>query len=284
LSELGQVVPQGVANASKLIALVEDPERTLPADAIPTLKVLVAALTQLEEEITKLDAEITRRAKENEGARRLMTEPGIGPLITTAIASLASPPDTFRRARDFAAWLGLVPRQHSTGDKQRLGATTKMGERSLRRLLVIGANSVIITPHTHASASRDGDSPVLADPLGQILEDEQIGTVTAGGVYDMRRCHKIIIERQAMPIIPVRKNSRLWKDDSPSARARSATLRATRYYSRAFWKRWTGYHARSRMKAKMGCLKSVGERIMARYLDPQQPHHTGSVSGMPRAV
>ncbi|MBU3032470.1 IS110 family transposase, partial [Paracoccus marinaquae] len=152
LSEFGEIVPQGAANASKLIALVEDPECTLPADAIPTLKVLVRALTHLEAEIGKLDAEITRRAKENEVARRLMTVPGIGPLIATAIATLAPPPDTFRRARDFAAWLGLVPRQHSTGGKQRLGATTKMGERSLRRLLIIGANSVIIKRHTHASA------------------------------------------------------------------------------------------------------------------------------------
>jgi len=152
LSEFGEIVPQGAANASKLIALVEDPDCTLPADAIPTLKVLVAALTQLEEEITKLDAEISRRAKENEVARRLMTVPGIGPLIATALATLAPPPETFRKARDFAAWLGLVPRQHSTGGKQRLGATTKMGERSLRRLLIIGANSVIIKRHVHAEA------------------------------------------------------------------------------------------------------------------------------------
>jgi len=144
LAEFGEIVPQVAANASKLIALVKDPECTLPADALPTLKVLASTLTQLEEEITKLDAEIARRAKENDVARRLMTVPGIGPLIATAIATLAPPPETFRKARDFAAWLGLTPRQHSTGGKQRLGATTKMGERSLRRLLIIGANSVII--------------------------------------------------------------------------------------------------------------------------------------------
>lgn len=135
LSEFGQVVPQGAANASKLIAIVEDPECSLPADAIPTLQVLVAALAQLEAEIAKLDAEIARRAKENEVARRLMTVPGIGPLVATALATLAPPPNTFHRARDFAAWLGLTPRQHSTGGKQRLGATTKIGERSLRRLV-----------------------------------------------------------------------------------------------------------------------------------------------------
>lgn len=152
LSEFGQVVPQGAANAPKLIAIVDDPESGLPADAVPTLKVLITALTQLEAEIVKLDAEIARRAKENDVARRLMTVPGIGPLIATAIATLAPPPETFRKARDFAAWLGLTPRQHSTGGKQRLGATTKMGERSLRRLLIIGANSVIIKRHVHAEA------------------------------------------------------------------------------------------------------------------------------------
>ena len=141
LSEFGQIVPQGAANASKLVTLVEAPESGLPADAIPTLQVLIAALAHLEAEIGKLDAEIARRARETEVARRLMTVPGIGPLIATAIATLAPPPETFRKARDFAAWLGLTPRQHSTGGKQRLGATSKMGERSLRRLLIIGARA-----------------------------------------------------------------------------------------------------------------------------------------------
>lgn len=152
LGEFGQIVPQGAANAARLIAIVEDPDSGLPADAIATLKVLVAALAHLETEIGKLDAEIARRAKENEMALRLMTIPEIGPLIATAITVLAPPPETFRKARDFAAWLGLTPQQHSTRGKQRLGATTKMGERSLRRLLIIGANSVIIKRHIHAAA------------------------------------------------------------------------------------------------------------------------------------
>lgn len=152
LTEFGQIVPQGAANAARLIAIVEDPDNGLPADAVATLTVLVAALSHLEAEIGMLNAEIERRAREDVVARRLMTVPGIGPLIATAIAVLAPPPETFRKARDFAAWLGLVPRQHSTGGKQRLGATTKMGERSLRRLLIIGANSVIIKRHVHASA------------------------------------------------------------------------------------------------------------------------------------
>ena len=152
-TEFGRIVPQGAANAARLIAIVEDPESGLPADAGSILKTPIATLPQLKAEIGKLDAEIAKRAKENDVARRLMTVPGIGPLIATAIATLAPPPDSFRKARDFAAWLGLVPRQHCTGGgQQRLGATTRMGERSLRRLLIIGANSVVIKRSVHREA------------------------------------------------------------------------------------------------------------------------------------
>ena len=152
LTEFGEVVPKGAANAGRLIAITEDPASGLPEEARATLLVLIETKTRLDDQIAKLNAEISRRAKENEVARRLMTIPGIGPLIATALVALAPPPETFRRGRDFAAWLGLVPRQHSTGGKQRLGATTKMGERSLRRLLIIGANSVIIKRHVHPMA------------------------------------------------------------------------------------------------------------------------------------
>ena len=152
LTEFGEVVPQGAANAGRLIAIVEDAANGLPEEARATLLVLIETKIRLDDQIAKLNAEISRRAKENEVARRLMTIPGIGPLIATALVALAPPAETFRRGRDFAAWLGLVPRQHSTGGKQRLGATTKMGERSLRRLLIIGANSVIIKQHVHPMA------------------------------------------------------------------------------------------------------------------------------------
>lgn len=152
LTEFAQVVPKGSANVARLVKLVLDPDSGLPAQALATLKVLVDAMAGLDVQIARLDAEIRLRAKENEVARRLMTIPGIGPLIATAISVLAPPPEMFRRGRDFAAWLGLVPRQHSTGGKQRLGATTKMGERSLRRLLILGANSVIIKRHVHPAA------------------------------------------------------------------------------------------------------------------------------------
>lgn len=85
---------------------------------------------------------IARRAKEDAVARRLMTIPGIGAVTATALVSLAPPPESFRRGRDFAAWLGLTPLQQSSGGKERLGRTSKMGERTLRRLLIIGASAV----------------------------------------------------------------------------------------------------------------------------------------------
>jgi transposase len=104
---------QGAANASKLIAIVEDPECGLPTVVIPTLKVRTSALTQLEAEISKLDAERARRAKENDVARRLMTVPGIGPLIATAIATLAPPPETAPKAGTIADRGGRVPSDQS---------------------------------------------------------------------------------------------------------------------------------------------------------------------------
>ena len=86
---------------------------------------------------------------------------------------------------------------------------------------------------------------------------------------DTRRCHTPTIARPATAIIPIRRNGRPWKGDCPAARARNETLRATRHYGRAFWKRWTGYHARSRIEARMRCLKAFGERITARDPDLQ---------------
>ena len=119
------------------------------------------------------------------------------------------------------------------------------------------------------TSSREGDSPVLPELLNQLPDDEDIDTVTADGAYDTRRCHSAIIARGSTAIIPIRKNGRAWKEDCPAARTRNETLRATRHYGRAFWKRWTGYHTRSRVEARMRCLKAFGERIAARDPDSQ---------------
>jgi transposase len=126
------------------VQAVEDPNEPLPEIARPILQMLIETLRGLDEQVTRLDHEIAQRAKENDAARRLMTIPGLGPVIAVALAALALPAETFKRGRDFAAWVGLTPLQRSTGGKQKLGATSKMGERTLRRLLIIGANSVLL--------------------------------------------------------------------------------------------------------------------------------------------
>jgi hypothetical protein len=119
------------------------------------------------------------------------------------------------------------------------------------------------------TSSREGDSPVLPDLLDQVPPDEQIGTVTADGAFDTRRCHSAIIDRGATAIIPIRKNGRPWKEDCPAARARNDILRASKHFGRALWKRLTGYHVRSRIEAQMRRLKAFGERIASRDPDRQ---------------
>jgi transposase len=99
--------------------------------------------TALETQITALDAEINQRSKSDPTARRLMTIPGVGPIVSTAITALVPAAEGFRAGRDFAAWLGLTPLQKSTGGKQKLGAISKRGERTIRRLLILGASAVI---------------------------------------------------------------------------------------------------------------------------------------------
>ena len=143
LSEYGWVIAKGVPHVARLIERIEDPDTALPASARSVLRVLVATLRGLDEQIGVLDAEIARRAKVDPLARRLMTIPGVGPVIATAIVALAPAPQTFRAGRHFAAWIGLTPRQKSTGGKQRLGSISRMGERTLRRLLTIGASAVV---------------------------------------------------------------------------------------------------------------------------------------------
>ena len=119
------------------------------------------------------------------------------------------------------------------------------------------------------TSSREGDSPVLPDLLDQIPTDEQIGTVTGDGAFDTRRCHTAIVDRGGTAVIPIRKNGRLWKEDCPAARARNDILRASKRFGRTNWKHWAGYHVRSRIEAKMRCLKSFGERIASRDPDRQ---------------
>ncbi len=120
--------PKGAAHLAMLADLLDDEiGQTLPEAARPMFAMMVDMLADLDRRIAELDKEITRRAREDEVARRLMTIPGIGPITATAIAAIAPPAETFAKGRDFAAWLGLVPKQASTGGKQKLGAISRMG-------------------------------------------------------------------------------------------------------------------------------------------------------------
>jgi transposase len=148
LTEYGWVAPKGPSHISVLGDLLNgEMGSSLPDAATPMFRTMLDLLEALNGKIRELDKEIARRAREDVIARRLMTIPGVGPITATAIAALAPPVETFTKGRDFAAWLGLAPRQISSGGKQKLGSITKMGERTLRRLLIIGCSAVVL----HAS-------------------------------------------------------------------------------------------------------------------------------------
>ena len=119
------------------------------------------------------------------------------------------------------------------------------------------------------TGSRIGDSPMLPELLAQIPTEEPIGQVTADGAYDTRPCHAAIAARQASAVIPTRRNGRPWKETTPGSQARNEILRATRRLGRSIWRSWSGYHRRRRLKAKMRCLKLLGERLMARTFERQ---------------
>lgn len=119
------------------------------------------------------------------------------------------------------------------------------------------------------TSSAIGDAPVLPDLLNQIAPQEQITSVTADGAYDTRSCHDAIAARDAAAVIPPRKNARLWKPTTDGAKARNDALQTSKRLGRALWRKWSGYHRRSRVEAKMNCIKLLGQRLMARAFDRQ---------------
>jgi transposase len=145
LAELGLVAEQGRDGLAKLAAIVSDERNVaaLPAEMCNMLQIMLDQLTALHQQIGRLDRAIMTQHKVSEQSRRLESIPGIGVIGATAIAATITDPSTFRSGRDLAAWIGLVPRQNSTGGKERLGGISKQGDRYLRRLLVLGATAVI---------------------------------------------------------------------------------------------------------------------------------------------
>ena len=144
LAEFGLVAPQGAPKIAVLTARLADPgEEQIPAAAKTVLQVLVEQLRDTERRIGELDDRLVAQAKQDELCRRLSTIPGIGPIIATALVATIGDAKAFTSGRHLAAWLGLVPRQHSTGGKERLGGISKAGDGYLRRMLVHGARALM---------------------------------------------------------------------------------------------------------------------------------------------
>jgi transposase len=140
LAEFGVVAQRGIHKIEELIAMIGDEtDGRIPSSARRALRVLATELAALDLRITVLETEIVARARTDAVARRLAAIPGIGPIIAARVTAMVPDPSIFRSGRDFAAWIGLVPRQNSTGGKTRLGSISKRGNGDLRRLLVGGA-------------------------------------------------------------------------------------------------------------------------------------------------
>ena len=145
LAEFGVVAAQGLRKVGELIAIIrDDGDRRLPAVARQVLRVLANQIEQVEAAVAALERQLLAWHNSNPVSQRLASIPGIGPIIATAIATTVADPTVFRSGREFAAWLGLVPRQNSTGGRTRLGGITKRGNRYLRRLLINGASANLL--------------------------------------------------------------------------------------------------------------------------------------------
>lgn len=114
-----------------------------------------------------------------------------------------------------------------------------------------------------------GDAPMLPELLDQIPPEQEIASVTADGAFDTRKCHDAIAARGAAAIIPHRKNAKPWKPDTTGAVARNEILRTSKRVGRTIWRRWSGYHRRSRAETKMHCVKLLGQRLSAKDFDRQ---------------
>ena len=144
LAELGIVAAQGREGLKQLLAIIADEkDDRLPIDARASLIVLAAQLQALQTMIGSIEKRLLVQHRANEASKRLESVPGIGTIGASAIVATVTDPNAFRSGRDFAAWVGLVPRQDSTGGKQKLGPISKQGDRYLRRILVVGAHSVL---------------------------------------------------------------------------------------------------------------------------------------------
>lgn len=144
LAEFGVIAPAGRHRVPDLLNLLQEAsDIEVPPLAREALRSLIAELHALEQRIEAIEEVIVREHKANPVSRRLATIPGIGPITASAISATIADPSAFKSGRELAAWIGLVPRQHSSGGKPKLGRVSKQGDRYLRRLLTVGATSVM---------------------------------------------------------------------------------------------------------------------------------------------
>jgi transposase len=143
LSEFGIIAPVGIVNVERLHRELEQAADQLPDAVVALSRDLLEQIAGFKARIAALDDKIHALTRQDDTSRRLMSIPGVGPICAAAVHAFAPPMETFRSGRDFSAWLGLIPRQHSSGGKERLGAVSKMGQRDLRRLLISGAMAVV---------------------------------------------------------------------------------------------------------------------------------------------
>jgi transposase len=141
LAEFGIIAPQGMHRAEKLATEVHHP--SVPALARDALMLLVDELASVWRQIEALEARLVALHRADEVSRRLASIPGVGPITATAIANTVTDPTLFKSGREFAAWLGLPPKSHSSGGKDKLGRISKRGDRYIRHLLYVGAGNAI---------------------------------------------------------------------------------------------------------------------------------------------
>lgn len=144
MAEFGVVAPVGLRGIDQLVAIIEnEADARIPSEARQCLLMLVAQLKIVKLQILENDRRVMALARATELGRRLMEVPGVAPLVASALVACVPDPAIFRCGRNMAAWLGLVPRQNSSGGKERLGSITKAGNRYLRQMLFVGAMAVI---------------------------------------------------------------------------------------------------------------------------------------------
>ena len=163
MNEFGIVAPVGRNGVEELLTVAADAsDKRLPVVARACIVALGAQLRTLKAQILQFDRLIMAWHRSNQASRRLDDIPGVGPVLATALVATVADPIAFRSGRNFSAWIGIVPRQHSSGGKDRLGSISKRGDRYLRGLFVAGALAVIRYAKIHGTKHRPWLTALLA--------------------------------------------------------------------------------------------------------------------------